>query len=86
MPAEVLGLKQRGVVAVGQFADINVFDSDALGSDHPTYANDFPNGVGRLKIGGRGYAVTIVNGVVVTEQGANTGARPGRVIREFSRA
>ena len=40
MPAEVLGLKQRGVVAVGQFADINVFDSDALGSDHPTYAND----------------------------------------------
>ena len=40
MPAEVLGLKQRGVVAVGQFADINVFDIDALGSDHPTYAND----------------------------------------------
>jgi N-acyl-D-aspartate/D-glutamate deacylase len=33
----------------------------------------------------RGYAATIVNGAVVTEQGVNTGERPGRVIREFAR-
>jgi N-acyl-D-aspartate/D-glutamate deacylase len=83
--AEVLGLKERGTLTVGSYADVNVFDVDRLASEHPTYANDFPNGAGRLKIGARGYAVTIVNGAVITEQGVNTGARPGRVIREFAR-
>jgi hypothetical protein len=39
-----------------------------------------------LLIKSRGYAATIVNGQVVTEQGNHTGARPGRVIREFARA
>jgi N-acyl-D-amino-acid deacylase len=86
MPAKVLGLKQRGTLAVGQFADLNVFDIDTLASAHPTYVNDFPNGAGRLQIGSRGYAATIVNGAIVTEQGANTGERPGRVIREFARS
>jgi hypothetical protein len=38
-----------------------------------------------LKIGSRGYAATLVNGSVITEQGVNTGQRPGQVIREFSR-
>ena len=86
MPAEVLGLRDRGTLEVGRFADVNVFDIDALASEHPVYANDFPHGAGRLKIGARGYAATLVNGAVVTEQGRNTGERPGRVIREFSRA
>lgn len=85
MPAKVLGLQERGTLAVGHFADINVFDIDRLGSQHPWFDNDFPNGAGRLKIGSHGYAATLVNGSVVTEQGANTGERPGRVIREFSR-
>jgi N-acyl-D-amino-acid deacylase len=86
MPANVLGLKQRGTLQVGHFADINVFDIHTLASQHPTYVNDFPNGAGRLQIGSRGYAATIVNGAIVTEQGANTGQRPGRVIREFARS
>lgn len=86
MPAGVLGLKERGTLQVGQFADINVFDIDTLASTHPTYVNDFPGGAGRLQIGAVGYAATIVNGAVVTEQGSNTGARPGRVIREFARS
>lgn len=86
LPAGVLGLIDRGTVDVGKHADLNVFDLAALAPEHPVYATDFPNGAGRLKIGSRGYAATIVNGSVVTEQGANTGARPGRVIREFSRS
>ena len=86
LPAAVLGLVDRGTVRVGQFADINVFDIDALESEHPRYENDFPNGAGRLKIGARGYAATLVNGSVVTERGNNTGERPGRVIREFDRS
>ncbi|MEI8238184.1 MAG: amidohydrolase family protein [Actinomycetota bacterium] len=85
MAAEVLGLKERGTLTVGSYADVNVFDLDRLASEHPVYANDFPNGAGRLKIGARGYAATIVNGAIVTEQGVNTGERPGRVIREFAR-
>jgi len=86
MPAGVLGLVDRGTLAVGQFADINIFDVDALESEHPRFDNDFPNGAGRLKIGARGYAATLVNGSIITERGTNTGERPGRVIREFSRA
>jgi N-acyl-D-amino-acid deacylase len=86
MPAGVLGLVDRGTLQVGHHADINVFDLDALASQHPTYENDFPNGAGRLKIRSRGYAATLVNGVVVTEQGDNTGARPGTVLRHFSRS
>ena len=85
LPAGVLGLRDRGTLDAGSFADINVFDLEALASEYPTYANDFPNGAGRLKIRSRGYAATLVNGQIVTEQGANTGARPGQVIRQFSR-
>ncbi len=85
MPAAVLGLKERGTLAAGSFADVNVFSMDRLASAHPTYVNDFPNGAGRLQIGSRGYAATLVNGVVVTEDCVNTGARPGTVIREFAR-
>ncbi len=85
LPASVLGLIDRGTLRVGAYADINVFDIDALASEHPRYANDFPGGAGRFTIAARGYAATIVNGAIVTEQGANTGERPGRVIREFSR-
>lgn len=86
LPAEVLGLKDRGTLEVGRFADINIFDADRVRSQHPEYVQDFPNGTGRLLIKAHGYAATVVNGQVVTEQGVHTGARPGRVIREFARA
>lgn len=85
LPARTMGLVERGTLTVGSHADVNVFDLAALASEHPEYVNDFPNGAGRLRIGSRGYAATLVNGVVVTEQGANTGARPGQVLREFAR-
>ena len=84
-PAAVLGLVDRGTLKVGAFADVNVFDIDTLAYEHPTYVNDFPNGAGRLQVKSRGYAATIVNGEIVTEQGIHSGHRPGRVIREFSR-
>ena len=84
-PAAVLGLIDRGTLAVGKHADINVFDPERLQVGYPEYVNDFPNGKGRLRVGATGYAATLVNGEVVTENGANTGARPGRVVREFKR-
>ncbi len=85
-PAAVLGLVDRGTLRVGSFADLNVFDPERLAFGYPEYANDFPGGVGRFRVGSQGYAATLVNGVVVTEAGANTGARPGTVLREFARA
>ena len=83
--AAVLGLKDRGTLRVGAFADVNIFDPERLQTAYPEYSFDFPNGKGRLKVRAQGYAATIVNGEVVTEQGNHTGARPGRVIREFAR-
>ena len=84
-PAAVLGLIERGTLSVGNFADINIFNPQALQTEYPTYVNDFPNGKGRFIIKARGYAATIVNGTVVTEQGNHTGQRPGRVLRKFAR-
>ncbi len=85
-PAATLGLVGRGTVAAGNYADLNVVDLDALDWGYPEYVNDLPGGGGRLRVRARGYAATIVNGEVVTEQGETTGARPGRVLREFQRA
>lgn len=84
-PAAVLGLVDRGTVRVGSFADLNVFDADEVQVGYPEYVNDFPNGKGRLRVGSSGYAATLVNGEVVTENGTNTGRRPGRVLRDFDR-
>ena len=85
-PAAVLGLVDRGTLTVGHHADINVFDPETVRGGYPTYVNDFPGGKGRFIVRSEGYAATLVNGAVVTEQGQHTGARPGRVLREFSRS
>ncbi len=83
--AATLGLIDRGTLRVGNYADINVFDPARLNVGYPTYVTDFPGGKGRMLVRAEGYAATLVNGQVVTEQGEHTGARPGRVLREFSR-
>ena len=83
--AEVLGLKERGVVREGWQADLNVIDYDNLCSCHPEYVNDFPHNGGRLVVKSRGYDATLVGGQVVIENGEYTGNRPGEVIREFQR-
>jgi N-acyl-D-aspartate/D-glutamate deacylase len=83
--AQVLGLKERGVVREGWHADLNVIDYDMLGTCHPEYVNDFPHNGGRFIVRSRGYLATIVGGRVVVENGAHTGQRPGQVIREFQR-
>jgi N-acyl-D-aspartate/D-glutamate deacylase len=51
---------------------------------YPMDGNDFPKGKGRLLVKAEGYALTLVNGQVVTKHGARTGARPGRVSRVFA--
>ncbi len=82
--AQILGLRERGEVRPGWYADLNVFDIDRLASHYPTYVNDFPGGKGRFIVRSDGYAATIVNGQVVVEDGDHTGARPGTVLRDFA--
>lgn len=79
--ADLFGFKDRGRIAVGGYADINVIDFDALSLPQPEYVNDLPNGAGRYIQKASGYDYTIINGSVFMEHGEHTGALDGRVVR-----
>ena len=79
--AAVVGLRDRGVLAPGMKADVNVIDFDALGIDHPQIVYDLPAGGKRLIQKARGYRATVVSGEVTFENGEATGALPGRLVR-----
>ena len=79
--AILYGLTDRGVIAVGKKADVNVIDMDALTLHPPRMAYDLPAGGHRLVQGASGYRATIVSGVVTRRDGTDTGARPGRLVR-----
>ena len=79
--AEVMGLDDRGVIAVGKRADINVIDFENLQITPPRAVDDLPAGGRRLLQGAVGYDATIVDGVVTRRHGTDTGARPGRLVR-----
>jgi N-acyl-D-aspartate/D-glutamate deacylase len=79
--AELVGLHDRGVLARGYKADINVIDYDRLHLHPPQVHYDLPKGGRRLVQQIDGYDATIVSGVVSRRQGQSTGARSGRLIR-----
>lgn len=79
--AQAAGLRDRGVLAVGRKADINVIDWDRLGADAPYIVSDLPAGGKRLMQKVHGYDATIVAGAVTYRNGAATGALPGRLVR-----
>ncbi|KWX68508.1 amidohydrolase family protein [Mycobacterium sp. NAZ190054] len=81
VPARVAGLADRGRIAVGYKADLNVIDADALRLHKPVVVNDLPAGGRRLDQTADGYVATIVSGQVIAEHGVPTAARPGRLIR-----
>lgn len=80
-PAEAVGLLDRGVLAPGFKADINVIDFDRLGIDRPYMVHDLPMGAKRLMQKARGYTATIVAGQAVYRDGEATGALPGTLVR-----
>ncbi|GCL61018.1 N-acyl-D-amino-acid deacylase family protein [Pseudaquabacterium pictum] len=80
-PAAVLGLADRGRLAVGQRADINVFDPDRVGEQQPRMVHDFPGGAARYIQRATGYRATLVNGRFNLLDGELTGERAGRVLR-----
>jgi N-acyl-D-aspartate/D-glutamate deacylase len=79
--ARTVGLHDRGVIAPGMRADLNVIDFDRLRCERPTMAYDLPAGGKRLLQKATGYTATIVAGVPIARDGEPTGARPGRLVR-----
>ena len=79
--ASVFGIKDRGLVWPGWKADLVLFDPDTVESQIVEEASDYPGGVTRVLQHARGVHSTIVNGEVLIENGAHTGAYPGQVIR-----
>jgi N-acyl-D-aspartate/D-glutamate deacylase len=79
--ARAVGLDDRGVVAEGMKADLNVIDLDRLKLFTPTVVRDLPAGGKRLRQDAEGYVATYVSGVAIRRDGRDTGARPGRLLR-----
>lgn len=79
--ARAAGLRDRGVLAPGMKADVNIINFDALRLERPVMAWDLPAGGRRLLQKARGYEATIVSGTVTYRDGEATGALPGRLVR-----
>lgn len=79
--ARLYGLNDRGVIAPGMKADINVIDFDKLRILAPEMVFDLPADGRRMIQRAEGYRATIVSGVVTFENGEATGEMPGRLIR-----
>ena len=79
--ADFFGFRDRGRLAVGCKADVNVVDLDSLRLHHPELRHDLPAAGKRLVQRVDGYAATLVAGVPIFEHGEDTGARPGRLVR-----
>ncbi len=80
-PAKLYGIADRGVLAPGAYADVNVINMNTIGVHVPEFVHDFPSGAGRYTQRADGYAFTVVNGQVFMEGGEHTGEMAGRVLR-----
>jgi N-acyl-D-aspartate/D-glutamate deacylase len=80
-PAALYGLPDRGLLAPGASADVNVINLDDLNLYIPEFVHDLPAGAGRYTQRADGYAYTVVNGQVFMENGEHTGAMAGEVLR-----
>ncbi len=79
--AELYGFRDRGLLAPGYLADVNVIDHGALELEAPEMLYDLPAAGKRLVQRARGYVATVKSGTIVREQGEATGERPGRLLR-----
>jgi len=79
--ADYLGLTDRGRLAVGMRADINIIDYDGLDLAMPEMIQDLPAGGQRLIQPVKGYMATFVKGEQVVANDEVTAARPGRLVR-----
>ncbi|HVB90793.1 MAG TPA: amidohydrolase family protein [Acidimicrobiales bacterium] len=80
-PAQLFGLRERGLVSEGFAADLFVFDPTTVGSEPARLVYDLPGDTPRLFAGSRGVVRVLVNGVETVRDGVATGAVPGRLLR-----
>lgn len=81
MPATVHGLRDRGFLRAGAWADVVVYDPATLAAGEAYLARDFPADTERYVVDATGYRAVLVNGEVLLEDGTHTGALPGHVLR-----
>ena len=81
VPARLYGLRDRGRLAPGAWADVVVFDPDRIGYGPVRTREDLPGGASRLYAEAEGIEHVLVNGTTIVERGEFTTERPGRVIR-----
>jgi N-acyl-D-aspartate/D-glutamate deacylase len=79
--AQLYGLRDRGLLAPGMKADLNLIDLPNLTLHSPVMAHDLPAGGRRLLQHASGYRATLVSGEVTLEDGEPTGKHPGRLVR-----
>jgi N-acyl-D-amino-acid deacylase len=79
--AALYGFDDRGLLAPGYLADVNVIDLDTLGIPAPEMVYDLPAGGRRLIQRAQGYVATVKRGVVTRENDRATGERPGQLVR-----
>jgi N-acyl-D-aspartate/D-glutamate deacylase len=80
-PAALYEMHDRGILAPGKRADINVVDFDELALDIPRMQFDLPEERGRFVQRSKGYLATMVNGELTRRFDQDTEARPGRLLR-----
>ena len=80
-PAQLFGLVDRGTIAVGNHADLVVFDPETVGAENARLVEDLPGGTARLTAGSEGVVRVYVGGVATVEDGKATGATPGTILR-----
>jgi len=80
-PAELFGLRDRGVLREGAHADVVVFDPETVDMRDVTLVHDLPGGTGRLYAGATGVQRVYVNGRAIVSDGGPTGDLPGTILR-----
>jgi N-acyl-D-aspartate/D-glutamate deacylase len=79
--ASLYGLGDRGVLAPGMVGDVNLLDLERLQLRRPEMVNDLPGDAKRFIQRAEGYVATVKSGHVTFDQGEDTGARPGILLR-----
>jgi N-acyl-D-aspartate/D-glutamate deacylase len=81
VPARLYGLKDRGLVSPGQWADLVLFEAESVDAGPVSWRADLPAGSGRLYSEPVGIASVLVNGREIVRSGSTTGELPGAVLR-----
>jgi len=80
-PAQLFGMRDRGVIAEGSHADLVLFDPETVDMEDVSLVNDLPGGTARLFAAATGVERVYVNGREIVRDGAASGELPGRVLR-----